>query len=189
MPISHWRNISCCLEYVRVVQPESVLDIGVGFGRWGILCREFLDICMGRYDRQDWKTKIDGIEIYQKYVKPYHAYFYNQILIGDAYNIIKKMKISYDLMILGDVLEHFEKDRAIELLNICLKKSRYVILNIPLGSGWEQGAVLGNLHETHRSSWRIEELQRFPHKHFKVFFDEASKSFASFLMIGKGGAS
>lgn len=186
MPISHWKNITYCIEKIREVWPSSILDVGVGYGRWGVLCREFLDVCRGDYDKNDWKTRIDGIEIFQNYLRPYHDYFYDRIIVGDAHAVLKKMNRTYDLIILGDVLEHFEKTKAIEFLNLCLNKSNYVMLNIPIGNGWEQGPQHGNAHEAHLSTWHLKELQSFPHKHFKVFFDEAGHSFASFLMVGKG---
>jgi hypothetical protein len=41
----------------------------VGFGRWGILFREFLEIWeQGKYDGK-WERTIDGVEIFVPYIK------------------------------------------------------------------------------------------------------------------------
>lgn len=34
MGTSNWQNLSYCVELIRKEAPSSVLDIGVGFGRW-----------------------------------------------------------------------------------------------------------------------------------------------------------
>lgn len=97
--------------------------------------------------------KIDGIEIFPNYIKEYHEYFYDNIIIQDAFKYIKEMGKEYDLIILGDVLEHFEKDTAINLLSVCIEKSKFVLLNIPIGKYWKQTAKNGNKFEEHLSFW------------------------------------
>ena len=53
MPTSFHHHISKMVDWVVRLQPRSILDIGVGFGKWGFLCREYLDIFQGRYARDD----------------------------------------------------------------------------------------------------------------------------------------
>ena len=48
-------------------QPLRILDVGVGFGKWGHLFREYTDINEAehdpaRYARENWRVQIDGIE-------------------------------------------------------------------------------------------------------------------------------
>ena len=61
MGTSNWQNISYCVGVLRRLKPASVLDVGTGFGRWGVLCREFLDVWEGREARSLWQTRIEGI--------------------------------------------------------------------------------------------------------------------------------
>ena len=35
MGTSNWENIPYCIVIIRKVNPRKVLDVGVGFGRWG----------------------------------------------------------------------------------------------------------------------------------------------------------
>ncbi len=37
------------IDWLVELQPRSVLDIGVGFGKWGFLAREYLDVNAERY--------------------------------------------------------------------------------------------------------------------------------------------
>lgn len=52
MPTSYPEAISSILELVRREEPRSILDLGVGFGKYGMLCREMLDIPYERYSRE-----------------------------------------------------------------------------------------------------------------------------------------
>ncbi|WP_433615260.1 hypothetical protein [Paenibacillus cellulositrophicus] len=82
MGTSNWQNLSYCVALIRQAAPSSVLDIGIGFGRWGMLCREFLDVWQGRVFREQWQTRIEGVEVFPKNVDDYHPYFYNHIYWG-----------------------------------------------------------------------------------------------------------
>jgi SAM-dependent methyltransferase len=185
MGTSNWQNISYCIELIRLVKSSKVLDIGVGFGRWGMLCREFLDVWGGKVFRKQWTTQIDGIEIFPENIDKYHSYFYNQVYLGDAYAVIDTLKTRYDLVILGDVLEHFEKEQAMLFMGKCLKRGKYVLLIIPLGTNWQQGAVYGNEHERHLSFWSKEDLHKFPAEHQQMFKDQAGRSFGVYLFHSK----
>ena len=105
----------------------------------------------GRVFRANWNTRIEGIEIYPANIDSYHSSFYNDIHVVDAYDHIQTgvQPGEFDLIILGDVLEHFTKEQALILLQTCIQKSRFVLLNIPIGTDWPQGAEYGNEFETH----------------------------------------
>jgi hypothetical protein len=183
MGTSSWQNISTCVELIRKLDPQSILDIGVGFGRWGILSREFLEVFKGIPSRKDWKLKIDGIEIFPSCIDKYHKYFYNKIYFGNAYTKIDAISDFYDLVILGDVLEHFEKQTAILLMHKLLNKCKYIILNIPLGENWVQEELYGNPYEKHLSFWEPDELkQLFPIIREYYFCDYIERSFGTFLI-------
>jgi len=142
-------------EYMKRT-PKTVLDIGTGFGKWGFLFREYGDIFRGSYFKDDWKIKIDGIEIFKKYVDE-HGHFksiYNNVFIGDANSVIDTLDGTYEMIFAGDVIEHFEKDVALKLIEkIKAKATKSVMFVIPFGGDWEQGEVYGNDAETHRSTW------------------------------------
>ena len=65
------------------INPHSVLDIGPGFGKYGVLCREFLEIWDGRYEYK-FKRRIDCVEVFPDYITDLHRYIYNSIYTADA---------------------------------------------------------------------------------------------------------
>src|SRR5438876_4590254 len=101
MPSSRPNTIPTVIHLVRQINPRSILDVGVGFGKWGHLFREYTDINEaewdpGRYQRPNWQIKIDGIEGHTAYVTDMHRYIYNEVHIGDACEVITKLPC-YDL--------------------------------------------------------------------------------------------
>jgi 2-polyprenyl-3-methyl-5-hydroxy-6-metoxy-1,4-benzoquinol methylase len=148
-------SISHIVDLVIRLDPESILDVGIGYGKWGVLCREYTDIRHGRYGRKQWRVKIDGIEIFRDYTNPVWD-SYSRVIIADATKVAATMK-NYDLVLLLDIIEHFEKQQAIELIQECQKQNRAVIINTPNGK-YEQGACFGNVREAHRSFFTKEDF-------------------------------
>ena len=171
MGTSNWQNISYNIDLVKKLNPKSILDIGVGFGRWGILFREFLEIWGDRNYSGNWNRIIDGVEIFPDYIKPYHKYFYNNIFIENARDFLKRTGTKYDLINCGDVVEHFEKKAALDLIHLSLDRARYVLINIPTGNNWEQSAINNNEYETHRSIWNKKDFREFENILIKNFKD------------------
>src|SRR5690606_24856593 len=157
-----------------------VLDVGVGFGRWGIILREFCDVWFQRVLQEEWALHIEGIEGFEKNIAPYHASFYNRIHIGDARELIPQLPGPWDVTIYGDVLEHFENDTAIRLLETSIEHSTYVLLNVPLGHDYPQDELYGNEFERHLSEWEAEEFNAFPLVRRALFKDFAGRLFGSF---------
>src|SRR6266568_4482900 len=99
MPSSRPNTVPTVIHLVRQLQPRSILDVGVGFGKWGHLFREYTDIQEAerdpaRYQRHNWQVKIDGIEGYSDYLTEMHRYLYNEIYTGDALEVMKKISTS-----------------------------------------------------------------------------------------------
>lgn len=122
MGTSNWQNISYNIDLVRKLNPMSILDVGVGFGRWGILFREFLEIWESGKYKGNWERTIDGVEIFSDYITEYHKYFYDTLYIEDALKHLRETKKRYDLINCGDVIEHFLKNEGKELINLGLQR-------------------------------------------------------------------
>lgn len=148
------------LEHVYFLQPGSVLDVGCGFGKWGVLCREQLDIAALRWDKSSWATRIDGIEIFANYITPLHSYVYDNVYIGDALEIMPRLEYQYDLIIMGDVIEHLPKERGRRLIQAILSRHGALLLATPR-QFVEQDAFCGNLAERHLSHWTTRDLQDY----------------------------
>jgi SAM-dependent methyltransferase len=179
---SNWQNISYNIDLVKRLDPKSILDIGVGFGRWGILFREFLEVWGERNYTGKWNRRIDGVEIFPGYLKDYHKYFYSNIYNEEALSFMRKLDIKYDLINCGDVIEHLEKNDALELIRLCLEKSQSVLINIPIGDNWEQGAINNNEYERHRSSWQLSDFADFKYNVAEIFEDVELRKYLVILI-------
>jgi len=162
MPVSTPVHISTCMSYITTLNPRSVLDVGCGFGLWGFLCREYLDVWNGRVQPSEWQVRIDGIELFEPYIQAHQRALYSQIMIADIRVVLDSLE-EYDLIIAGDVIEHLEKpegERVIERLYDRARKA--LLINLPLGDGWDHPEAYGNPGELHRSQWLEDDLIQYP---------------------------
>ena len=185
MGTSNWQNISYNIELVRRINPHSILDIGVGFGRWGILFREFLEIWENGKYNGNWDRIIEGVEIFPGYLKEYHKFFYNNIFTGDALEFLRNTENHYDLVNCGDVIEHFSKKEGTELIKLSLEKAKYVLINIPIGENWEQEGTKDNPYEAHKSVWYNTDFLKYKYYKIKSFTDFTLRSFSVVLLSGE----
>lgn len=148
-----------------LLRPRSVLDIGIGFGKYGVLAREYLEFWLEHKPYEERKIRIDGMEAFPQYVNAGHRYYYDEIFTGNALDRLPSLG-SYDLILLIDVLEHFTEKEGLDLLSQCTSKGKHVLVSTPLDIG-DQGAVFGNEYERHRFQWTRRHFRRFPHV---VFF-------------------
>lgn len=120
-------------EYVYNNFPKEtkILDVGPGRGIYGILLRE--------------KFTIDCVEIFPRYITDYGLnQIYNEVFVG---NILNFDYSKYDLIIMGDVLEHLSLKDAQKLIDDICEKNIKVIVAVPYN--YEQGEWEGNIYETH----------------------------------------
>lgn len=172
MGTSNWQNISYNIDVIKKINPQRVLDIGCGFGRWGFLCREFLDLWDDEnYKKSDFLRTIDAVEIYENYIQSYHNYFYDNIYMENALDFLYRTTNFYDLIIVGDIIEHLEKNDGFKIIELALKKSKFTMINIPIGKDWPQEATEENIFEEHRSVWYKGDFNKFKYKKIKRFHD------------------
>lgn len=160
MPTSWMEAIPDIIEEVSRLNPDSILDIGIGFGKYGLLLREKLEIPEKRYSKQDWKIQIDGIEAFRNYQNPIHDYVYNKIYYEAVENCLDHLSI-YDVVLLVDVLEHFEKETGKEIIRKVLAHTKKaLIVSTPLYPA-EQLEYLSNHYEEHKSRWMQVDFAEF----------------------------
>jgi hypothetical protein len=152
-----------CLRTIVERRPSAVLDAGIGFGIWGGLLRQYLDVWSGRIQAEDWTTRIDGIEIDEKRVQPHARQLYTEIIVGDIREVVPRRaaEVRYDVILFGDVIEHLPKDDGLALLHTATGLAgQLVVVRIPLGDGWRREGREEPDH--HRSQWYADDFSGYP---------------------------
>lgn len=159
MPSSHTFQLNEIMELVILTDPKSILDIGCGNGKYGLLCHERLNL----WDTDDLNNKrvtIDAIEGFPKYITPVHQFIYDKIYLNEVFEALKNINKQYDLILLIDVLEHFTEERGERLVSECLNLSRNLVISTPKNIGHQEEAFHNPL-EVHRAQWGKEDFSRF----------------------------
>jgi len=140
-------------------RPQRVLDIGFGYGKYGLLCREYLtywDDHLASHSRED--IQIDGVEGFPEYVGDLQRAIYDRILVGDATQILSELESnSYDLVLAIDILEHMEQEIGLRFIADCQRVAGVAIISTPILFA-EQEGKWGNQYEQHRSGWSKADL-------------------------------
>jgi len=167
------------------IEPKRVLDIGVGFGRWGMTLREFAEVWFDRVRPEEWTIEIEGIEAFERNIVDYHDEFYDRIHIGDALDVLPEIEGGWSLAILGDVLEHFYKSDGEKLLADLVARSDYVLVNLPIGDDWPQEDKYENPYEEHKAVWELEDFDPDLVCAKQTFLDFQERPFASVILSRK----
>ena len=155
MPSSRYNAIPFVLDLVTSWQPKSICDCGIGFGKWGVLFREYLDVWKVNKPFQERITRIDGVEAFAGYENAVWK-VYDNIYTDNIINLIPELsKQKYDLIFMGDVIEHFEREEAKKILSEL--NYTHLIIITPLHV-LKQDAVYNNQYEIHKSEWRHQDF-------------------------------
>ena len=116
---------------------KTVLDVGPGEGTYYYALKEA------------GIERLDAIEIFPPYLDTYQLRSkYNAIYLGDIYDFDYDYAGPYDLVILGDVVEHMVEERGRKVIQDAVNNSRFVVVSLPI-YGYAQGPACGNEHEAH----------------------------------------
>jgi 2-polyprenyl-3-methyl-5-hydroxy-6-metoxy-1,4-benzoquinol methylase len=150
---------------IQRLSPKSVLDLGCGFGKYGVLCREILDARFGRCRPEQWEASIVGVEVHKAYINPawmlYDAIWSREFLGRDDQDDYR----GWDLVLLIDALEHLDPRDGRRSLAFLVGVNKHLIVSVPNGV-MEQGETFGNPYEAHR--WTFNGVEEFKNYNFKL---------------------
>jgi hypothetical protein len=157
MPIGSWSAYVKVIQGMCATNPTSVLDLGIGFGMNGAAVRNWLDLGTKEANGGKWRIKLDGVEGFAKYKNPVWD-VYDKVHVMDIRKFIE-IEARYDLIIMTDVIEHFDKEEGIKILRRLKEMcNKAVIVSTP--AIWiEQGDAYGNKYEAHRSMWNLHDFR------------------------------
>ena len=171
MPVSNYFNINPIMANVREInkikKTKSVLDIGCGFGKYGFLMREFLDIRLKRYNKLEWETQIDAVEIYEEYFTPVHRHIYSMCYAQDICKFVDVI-YNYDIILLSEVIEHIEYTKGFNLLKKLIDKTNQAIFIAFPPDCKLHDPKWPNPHEAHISQWNYEKLLDVDYRFVKL---------------------
>lgn len=138
-------------KLIEFLQPARVLDIGPGAGK-------YVDMLRPLAAQHNFETHITGVEIDEVYVEKFHLRTrYDELIVGDAIELILQPKVRYDFVIIGDCIEHIRKSVAIDLLNFLVYRSGYICIVYP--EALVQDDWHGHAAEAHISTWCKEDFR------------------------------
>jgi hypothetical protein len=162
MPTSHSNQLNEIVQIAELLSPKNALDVGVGNGKYGFLLREYLG-SNRNIAKKDFI--IDGIEGYEEYITAIHREIYNNIYLFDLNGKIELPNKEYDLCLLIDIIEHFERDKGIELIKHFSSISKFLLIATPWNIG-DPSLKHDNPLEDHKYQWTKNDFRQIRHHCF-----------------------
>jgi hypothetical protein len=133
------------LHLLQQIAPSRILDIGAGEGKYGSLIRS-----AGWGD-----VHLTAVEYEPLRRDELLAIGYNEVRSISALDLMKSPAETFEVVILGDVIEHFRKSEGQDLLEYLNYRASYIFVitpeNMPMS--------LANFYEGHNSMWRPQAMQ------------------------------
>lgn len=155
MPIGALGFIWLVIKRLIEAKAQSVLDVGCATGRFGMIARDYMECIVNKTHpckRSEWKTRIEGVEVFEPYLSLVSHYVYDKIYVADAREFFKdpaNEDKKWDVIVMLDVIEHLPEADARALLERMVKHaSKYVVIGGPYGRH-PQDACWGNEHDAH----------------------------------------
>lgn len=149
---------------IEKIKPTSVLDVGCGNGKYGFLCREYIEYWLQK------NPVIHGIEVYWMYLEKLDRHnVYDYIFRGEAIRKLSRIENkAYDVVLAIDILEHFDEINGKQFIQELKRVGKNVIICTPTIVK-EQGACFGNEYEIHRKQWTPDEIEPDgPNRHVMI---------------------
>jgi len=149
MPTSeHWQ-IPRIVDLLIAEQPASVIDVCSGYGKYGVMVREYTDA-----------KRLDAADAFP----PRYA-VYDQFYAGDIRQLDRLVPAEsrYDLALFIEAIEHFDKAEGFQILEQIARRARRVLVSTPWG--FRPQEIPGNPFETHRSGWYPWDFRQQYHIH------------------------
>lgn len=146
MPTSHPEGKQWVYnKFKKLKNIRTVLDVGVGLGTYSKLYKYL-------FPKSIWI----GVEIWLPYLKKYNLFkLYDLIIIADIWKMHPIHGL--DLVIFGDILEHMEKKKALQVYNRFKQYNKNILISLPI-KRFEQGPLEGNPYEEHKAHWSHKEI-------------------------------
>ncbi|UVH55849.1 hypothetical protein NWF24_23810 [Variovorax paradoxus] len=135
-----WLTFDSLTQHVvKTINPKRILDIGAGGGKYGALLKNVVPEC-----------ELTALECDEAAFPQLREVGYHQILPITADKLYERSGDLYDVVILGDVIEHMLHSQGRDLLEFLNYRSRYLIVSTPECMPMSRPIFF----EGHNSLWR-----------------------------------
>ena len=135
-----WLTFDSLTQHVvKTINPKRILDIGAGGGKYGALLKNVVPEC-----------ELTALECDEGAFPQLREVGYHQILPITADKLYERSGDLYDVVILGDVIEHMLHSQGRDLLEFLNYRSRYLIVSTPECMPMSRPIFF----EGHNSLWR-----------------------------------
>lgn len=150
MPSSYVDSVPSIIKDIIELNPTSVIDIGPGWGKYGLMCREYLPGL----------TRLDAVEVSEGRRNPVIAamqdHVYDTVMLGDV-KFVKPDWSQYQVALFIDVIEHMQISVGVKLLHAAIEAGCTPIVSTP--QIWVDQHDDNNPYETHVSLWDADTFQ------------------------------
>ena len=133
-------------DIIARIAPASLLDIGPGQGKYGKLARSLVPAC-----------HTSAVEISATYAQSYGLdTIYDEVIIGDGAGLVADpawRNRTFDLVVIGDCIEHMPKSQGLDLLNFLTYRCGYLLVIVPEFAWYDTDAAVMEHTESHISVW------------------------------------
>lgn len=153
-----WAGIQIFNLVRESFNPETttILDVGAGWGKYHFLLPDYtMDAC------EIWEPYINEEQLRQLYRRVYNA---------DIHDLNVDF---YDVIIMGDVLEHLETTRAQETIQRLYHRCQEMYIIVPYR--YPQGEVHGNHFEIHHQDDLTPEIMQERYPELQLLTDNEQK--------------
>lgn len=160
MPGSAQEGKTLVRDFIKENNLKTFLDIGPGEGT-------YYDALKGIGFYQGLEPleieQIDGVEFWAPYISQYRLYEkYDHLIVADVRHLdwFSVPREEYDMVFLGDIIEHMPVADGVFVINAAANVGRYVVVSLPIYGyaqhvGWE-----GNWAETHVEQYSDESIKK-----------------------------
>lgn len=178
MPIGSFSLVPHIANRLCTTRPSRLLDLGIGFGLYGGVVREWIDQGV-----QPWKSYLVGVEVFGAYGNPMWD-LYDLVFVESIEDYLARPAEQFDCILLTDVIEHFTREQGVPILSTLAERlapGGHLIVGTP-GAFFEQGAVYGNEYERHRSLWSGDD---FLSRGFSLMLDGTPDQFGNRMILAE----
>lgn len=163
MPDSSYKALTQILDIIKPESPGSILEISTGSFKIGLHLRDSFELPSERYNRSNWKLRLDSVETAYRPDDFVSRYIYNNLYTGGIMELAAELPI-YDIIILIDVLQHYTKEEGRLLLHKLSKhSSKSIIASITVNYKLPDAQV--------KSRWSVIDLVDFDSTSSRIKID------------------